>query len=272
MRKYLYIFIVIYIFSFIKVNAETVGTAGFIPGQIWYSSESLTEGDTVKIYTAVWNRDSKSLSAHVDFYDKNVVLGSRDIVVLAGELKDVSISWKITSGEHSISAKITSSILIDKSNKKETVLLKNNLTEEDNQFVPVVVSKVDGTSATSSDVLKSQIGKVGSQINNILPSSVVVPVSNGAKTLDTFRQNTSVKIDTSKEDVKKQIDSLNKIPKKEIKDSDAKDSIEKPIAQVKLFFLSVLSFIFNTKIVFYGLIILLSFFIIRYFYRKIRNI
>ena len=86
-------------------SAETMNS-GLIPGQIWYSSEKLVEGQTVNIYTAVWNGGKNPITMKVEFYDKNVILGSREVVVDPFELKNVSIPWKITAGEHAISAKI----------------------------------------------------------------------------------------------------------------------------------------------------------------------
>lgn len=275
MKRYFYVFVLLCTFFSPMVFADTISTAGFIPGQIWYSKSSLIEGDTVRIYTAVWNGEDRSLMTHIDFYDKNVILGSRDIIIPSRELKEVYITWKITAGDHSISAKITSSNLINSNEKKESILLKNNSTKEDNQFVPVVVSTIDGNPATSSQVFKSQIDKVNSGISDVIPSSVRTPISNGINSVDNFRKNTSVEINETKAKTQKEIDSFNN-PDNEKgksinKNIDTGDAIKKPIAYVKLFFLSILGFIFNNKIVFYGLIIILFFIIIRSIYSKIRN-
>jgi len=259
--------------------AEVPITTGFIPGQIWYSKEPLVEGDTVKVYTAIWNEDSDPLSAKVTFYDKNVILGTRDIVVPSSEVKDVSVSWQVTSGDHVISAKIVSSSL-----KSEKVTLTRSSTAEDRKTVSVTLKTSDGSTATNSDIINSQIDNVSSMVTGVLPSSVSTPISKGVDTLDTFRNTTSAKIDSAKKDTQKQIDafsikdtSVKKTDKaktlsdENIKNTQALSQIEKPIAYVKLFFLTVFSFIFNSKVIFYGLIALLVFVLIRYLYRKIRN-
>ena len=282
MKKYLFTLILFYVAFASFVYAEVPINTGFIPGQIWYSKEPLIEGDTVKVYTAIWNGDSDPLSTKVTFYDKNVVLGSRDIVVSSGEMKDVSVSWQVTAGDHSISAKIVSSN-ISSNGKSEQVTLDRSSTKEDSQFVKVLLKNSDGAPASTSDIVNSQIGDVSSTINNILPNSIASPISETLNNIDSFRNTTSDKIDSIKKDTQKVIDSYNlkgdvvktdkakALSASDLKEQSKINTIDKPLGYVKLFFFSILSFIFGYKIIFYSLIILISFFIIRFIYRKIRN-
>lgn len=277
MKKYSIFFIVLY-FIFAPFHYSLGATnSGFIPGQIWYSKDPFVEGDTIKIYTAVWNNDTSSLNAKVEFYDKNVILGTREVSVPASNLMDVSISWKVTSGDHSISAKIISPT-ITASGKKQNVTLSNNTTETDKRFIPVVVKTSNGDTATSSDIIKSQVDKATSSLDSILPDSISSPITDKVDTVDEFRSSTAQKLSTSKLETEKKISELKKEENSKSKinnSSQSKESIddatEKPIAYLKLIFLSVLSFIFNSKIVFYLLIILILFLIIRSVYRRIKN-
>jgi hypothetical protein len=267
MKKYF--LLIVLIFGFLLPLVYTNASTGFVPGQIWYSPETLSEGETVKIHTVVWNGDKNNLQAKVEFYDKNVILGTRDVTVLPEQLKEVNITWKVTSGDHTISAKIISSS-ITSNGKKENIVLKNNKTEEDKIFVPVTIKKVDGESATSSDVIKNELDKAGSKIGDIIPESVSTPISDTFNKIDTFRDNTSTKINESKEKTKEVIKTLDQ----NINANNEKEAVsatDKPIAYVKLFFLSVIGFIFGNKIVFYGLSIIITFFILRAIYRKIKR-
>lgn len=288
MKKYFIFFTIIY-FILIPIH-HSIGstTTGFIPGQIWYSKDPLIEGDTVKIYTALFNSGSSSLTAKVEFYDKNVVLGTRDIIVPSLKVEDISISWKVTSGDHLISAKIISPTII-LAGKKESVIVDNNLTLIDRKFVPVVLTTIEGKPATSSDVIKSQVDKATSSIDNIVPKSISTPISENISTVDSFRINTLEKILETKIDTKTKIDKLNKL--EEVKKSstlntnkntqntkqitETKDSLsnatDKPIAYIKLFFFTILNFVFGSKFIFYLLILVIIFLIIRGIYRKIRN-
>ena len=265
MKRIFLFFILFYIALTSFAYADVPVTTGIIPGQIWYSKEPLIEGDTVNVYTAIWNGDDNSLTARVTFYDKNVVLGTRDVVIPASQMKDVNVSWQVTAGDHVISAKIISSS-VDTSGKDEQVVLDRSSTSEDHKFVAVTLKNSDGTTATSEDIVSSQIDSVSSTVSGVLPASIKTPVSNGLSVIDTFRDSTLTQIDAAKKDTQKQIQTLGvdntvkssvvkntsskakPITTEEIKNTKPLSQIDKPIAYVKLFFLSVLSFIFGNKI------------------------
>lgn len=78
----------------------------------------------------------------------------------------------------------------------------------------------------------------------------------------------------NKEEVKKenQIENKKSITQKtknNTKITDSSGKIAKPLKQIQLFFLSILYFIFNHKIIFYLLILLSAFFILRFIWRLI---
>lgn len=274
MRKYFLIILLVCGLSVNFANAATDTTTGFIPGQIWYSSEPLVEGETVKVYTAVWNGDDKPLQARVEFYDKSVILGTRDVVVEKSSLEDVSISWKVTSGDHTISAKITSSTVAS-GGKNEKVVLDRDATSASSVFVPVAVKDADGKPASSTDALKSQVARAKDDIKSIIPESISSPIEHSFNSVDAMRAKVDTDIDIAKSNTKKEIDSYNAkaLEKNETSKINSKplDSTEKPIAYIKLFLISIVGFIFGSKIVFYGLILFLTFIILRWIYNKIRN-
>lgn len=278
MKKY-FLFLII-TFSFLlscNVYAQTTINSGFIPGQIWYSKESLIEGEIVNIYTAIWNGENDTVSVKVEFYDKNVILGTRDIIIPSGELKDVYIPWKITAGDHVISAKTISSTVVI-SGKTEKVILNRTTTANDNQFVPVLIKNAVGDTVSGVDVLKNQIDKASNDIGSIIPDNVSAPITSGLGVIDNLRTNTLAQVNTivdaTKNDIGKVLGTSTteqKIPNKINNVSSTQDAIKKPIAYIKLFLFSVLSFVLGSRIVFYSLIALILFFIFRGVYRKIRN-
>jgi len=272
MRKYLIIFIAIFLISPNFSNAATsVATTGLIPGSIWYSSEPLKEKDIVKIYTAVWNGGSKDLNVKVEFYDKSTVLGVREVVAPKNSLKEVSIPWVVTSGDHAISAKIISA---SSGVAKDKISVSISETDKDDVFVPVAVKEVDGVPVSSKDVIASQVEKVTSDITNLLPASVPEKVTENLNVIEDFRAETSVKVEKEKELAKEKLKSANDRYDKNITEgrtSTVSDNTEGPIASVKVFLFTILSFIVSSKIVFYGLIALIIFWILRSIYNKIRN-
>lgn len=287
-RYFIFLVFIFSVFVPLKYSMGATTTTGFIPGQIWYSKDPFVEGDTVKVYTALWNNGTSSLSAKVEFYDKNVILGSRDVTVPSLQVQEVYVSWKVTSGDHLISAKIISpSVTV--SGKKQTISVDNIKTESDKRFVPVVINTIDGTPATSGDIIKSQVDKATSSLDGLVPESISTPVSENVGVVDSFRVDTLKKITDTKAETSKKIDefknldtqnkslpsTVNKNTKENIQTKTDKVSIseatDKPIAYIKLFFFSILAFVFGSKLVFYSLIILCIFFISRGIYRKIRR-
>lgn len=273
--KYKIFILIIFTFFCGHVYAADVSNTGFIPGQIWYSENPLVEGQTVKVYTAVWNGDNYPLEANVEFYDKNVILGTRSISVPKDTIQNVSISWKVTAGDHVISAKILSSKIIE-SGKSSPVVLERNTTEEDRKFVSKLIEQIDGTPVSSTDAIKNKLDETKANLSDVLPNSLATPISNSLSSVDDFRDETYTKITVSKDETKKEIESLNnkntvkgtstspsKVSKKSLGGAD------KPIAYIKLFFLSIFSFIFGTPFVFYLVIAFLLFLIIRSIYRKL---
>lgn len=273
-KSFLFSLIIFSIFFSLPTYAEILNNSGFIPGQIWYSKDKLIEGDTVNIHTAVWNGEKNPLSVKVEFYDKNVILGTRDTTINSLEIKDIFISWKVTAGDHIISAKITSS-LATILNKREKVILSRIETSKDKQFVSVVVKNNLGESVTDTDLIKNQIGKTSADISSFIPESISVPIGEGLETIDSFRNNTLVKVEAARIETKNELGKVLGVSTvesgKNVKINSTQDSIKKPIAYIKLFFLSIISFIFGSSLVFYLVGILLAFFIIRWIYNKISN-
>lgn len=280
MKKYFIFLILLCLFPVSFIYAGSITATGFIPGQIWYSKDTIVEGDTIKIYTAVWNSADSPLSAKVEFYDQNVILGTRDIIVAPQELKEASVSWKVTAGDHVMTAKIISpSVTV--SGKKQPVVLENSSTESSRKFVSVVIKTINGDPAKSSDIIQNQLDKATSSLGDILPESVSAPMSKNLGLVSGFREDTLADISKMKEETKKTIDELSKIEETTTNKNNTKvsadkkggveDATKKPIAYVKLFFLTILSFIFGSNLVFYALIALLLFLVIKWIYFKIKN-
>lgn len=268
MKKYFFVSIFFFLI-FIPIVFASNNKDSFILDQIWYSNNEITEGDTVNIYTAIWNGNDNSLSAKVEFYDKNVILGTRDVIVGPQQLKELFVSWKVTSGDHTISAKVLSSN-ISVNGKKENIILNSTTTSTDRLFVPVVIKKDSGESIPSNEIVKNEINKVGDKVNGIVPESISIPIRKTVDSFDNFRQQTLTTILDKKEKTEETISKYKDFADG-TKDENLESATERPIAQVKLFFLKILEFIFSQKVIFYGLIIFIAYYILRVIYRKIRN-
>lgn len=265
------IFFIIFLLFFAQSSFALVldSTTGFVSGNIWYSQAKLTEGDSVKIYTGFWNGENSPVSIKVSFFDKDTLLGTREVEIPALTLKDISIPWSVTSGDHQISARILKATS-NQSGTNEDISLVNDEVKNSSMFIPKKIG---------SEVGAEKLGELGEKVIGVLPDDVSEPISSSVVEIDLFRQKTSTQIDNGIKEAKekiKQIDlntnSTGDSSKTEVKSGkDSLDGTEKPIAYLQLYLLTVASFIFSHSFLFYGLIIVLIFFVIRLIYRKIRG-
>src|SRR3989344_4963797 len=93
--------LIVFLLPINKIIAQT-SNAGFVPGNIWYSTDPFEEGDKIKIYTLIFNPDARELSGTVIFFDNSIFLGKKDFVAPAKGVKDISIDWTAAAGSHSI--------------------------------------------------------------------------------------------------------------------------------------------------------------------------
>ncbi len=109
-------------------------------------------------------------------------------------------------------------------------------------------------------------------VKNVLPSSINTSITNYFTIVDKFRSNTHKEITSIRIDTQKDIDRLitNKTLKRNLPEKPL-DKTELPIAYIKLFLISIISFIFSTVVTFYVICAVLIFLVLRYLYRKIRN-
>ena len=261
-------FFIFFIFSFFILNINPVfadvSSSGFIKDAIWYSVPNFTEGDSIYIHTAIWNQEKVPISGKVQFLDQDTILATRDFSIPVQTLKDISVPWKVTAGDHKISVKITGITLASSSMSDQDI------------FIPKKIKNGE----QSSDVTSVLTDKV----NEVLPEQVAVPVNKSAIYIDTIREDTSNSLEKIYENTNKKIESLNKntnsdkvqntkekVNTKTESSTKANSPTDKPIAYVELFFVSIALFIFKHPIVFYILLSLIVFFILRAIYRKVRS-
>lgn len=278
MRKII-LFSIIFSFLFLSASntfAETKinSTTGFVSGDIWYSKAKLVEGDEVKIYTAFWNGENTPINIKVSFFDKDILLGTRDVSIPALTLKDISISWKVTTGDHQIKATILKATS-NQSGTNQDVSISLNEVKTESIFIS---KRVDAS------VPAEKLGELGEKVIDVLPKSVAEPVSSSVSDLDLFREKTKVeiekgiagakeKIEANTVEVKKENNKTNTKDKEVVveKKKDSLSGTEKPIAYLQFYLLSVALFIFSNTWLFYGIILFFIFLIIRFIYRKIRG-
>ncbi len=82
--------------------------AGVLKDQIWFSKDPFFVGDTITIFTFVFNSSYYRLSGTMVLKDGTTTIDKKTFTVLpAGGSQVVSFPWTVTSGQHNFSAKIS---------------------------------------------------------------------------------------------------------------------------------------------------------------------
>lgn len=277
------------IFSIIPIHntfAQGSNNVGFIPSNIWYSKDPFQEGDKIKIYTLVYNPDNRELSGTVIFFDNTVFLGKKDFKTSAKSVKDISIDWTATFGEHVIFAKIENARFLISKDKYEDVYLAENKTEESKRKVSKKIITDLPDSILNSIANSTPVSDVQELIKNNTPVFVTKILDNTINSLENIRTNADTSLENKKEAVKKEIDILNKTNsnpsddsfeeetkvkfiKEKLNNAQNINNIIKPFKYIELFFLTIFLFIFKYKILFYSLLVIIVFLILRFIWRLI---
>ncbi len=78
--------------------------AGFAPTSIFASKTSITAGDTISLFSVLYNSSSDDLAADIVFTIDGTSVGTKHVSLAAGETQTPSITWTATSGSHTASA------------------------------------------------------------------------------------------------------------------------------------------------------------------------
>lgn len=260
--------ILLLIFSLLplnKINAQTTN-AGFIPSNIWYSKDPFEEGDKIKIYTLIFNPDTRELSGTVNFYDKTTLLGKKTFTVASKAVKDISIDWTVDAGNHNIFAKIEGAKFLISAGKYENIVLTENQTEESSRTISKkIVPKLPDT--LENIATDGQISKVQNVILENTPDFIAKPIIGVVNSLEELRENAGTSSKNKKEEISNQIKALDNAEAPADPESNSK--LQKPLKYIELFFLTIFSIVLNNKWVFYITLALVIFFLIRFIWHRI---
>jgi len=96
---------------FIALTAPSLSTAqelnaGFVQG-LWFDTDTIFVGDTVRIYAAVRNNTGADLTGTVEFRDDDSRIGRKSVSALNGRIVESWTDWEPTYGEHTITATLS---------------------------------------------------------------------------------------------------------------------------------------------------------------------
>lgn len=127
MKKFAIIFLLCTSGAFFAQASESpIKNAGFVPANIWYSKDPFFAGETIRIYTIIFNGSTYDLSGTVEFLDNGVAIGKTDFSLSSGgRVRDVWVDWKALEGKHVITARIVGASASVAGGAKRTIVLEN---------------------------------------------------------------------------------------------------------------------------------------------------
>ena len=154
------------------------GATGFAKQSLFLSRDGVVDGETVSIYSVVFNTDSVAFSGLMEFSDNNKTIGTTSVTLSAGQASTVSIPWKTTVGPHAIVARLEDQkgTILEENLATFTVLSKTQIATE-----PQVTATFDPVD--SSDPVAQKITQVAPWVG-----SRVVPLFTK---IDSFRNSSA---------------------------------------------------------------------------------
>lgn len=289
------LFVATYIITapiFAVASTDIIENAGFIPQNIWFSKDNPKAGDSVKVYTVLWNGGDTTVSGEAKFYDNDKVIGTIPFNLPKGDTsKIISANWTVEAGYHKIYATIEGNRLSAKSKESSAISLEFTKTETSDKFVSAK-DEVPNPVNVIADYSQEKAGFAQGYVKENLPKPIVDFVSNIASTTEDWRTDTKSTLDDKIASIKSSIDeggkkSVSKIATKTSATSTTKsikadesgnesgftsvltkkdlipEGVQNPFKYVEMAALSLASFALGSKYLFYGLILLFAIFIIR---------
>ncbi len=272
------------------VLAENSEDVGFIKGSVWASKDNPVDGESVTLYTVLYNGSSGMLKGRVQFLDGDILLGYKDVSVESERVEDVSIKWIATEGSHTFSTRLLNGVVEKENEEPENI---NLVTNESGEKYTISVKqkpvplKAQAGAEDEEGLHLEKIDSLQENISNIVPESVSNAVSEYTKGIEAFREEKTDKFIEKREEINKEMNTA------ALKDSEFSDiinptedttvgellhpekrvgeALKTPLGYIKLFFLGVFIFIFKSPVVFYVVCATVLVLLVRSIIRKVRK-
>lgn len=252
----------------------------FVDQPLWFSSDTFSSGQTVSIYTALFNQEPTYLIGTASFYDRSVLLGEKQFTIKPRTVETVSFDWKIIPGEHIVSVTVGKLSRVNAQGVKEA-LPNGSITIEGKKIVvtdSVTPDTVKETLPTTATEVLTQVDTAQAKALSFIPAPIKNTLGAVFSGVEKFRQNTALAVSTNRNTLKSQIidkeieDAANSTGDKALDKYeantgqhtvDATSAFSKPFQEIRLFFLNVGTMFFSNKFLFYGVGLLVIYMAIR---------
>lgn len=177
----------ILVFAFVFTPAYVMadgGSAGIPKDLMWFSKNPFYAGETINVYTIIYNSTPYQFAGVVELRDGNEVLGRRDFIVGPSGASDVvEIPWQVSLGEHNLGMYVTSGIFTFAGKTVSDAVLTHAQSGSVEIFAerpPAVAAKLPVTASSGAPAASSSlVSSIGIKVTEHLPSPIVsnaVPV------------------------------------------------------------------------------------------------
>ncbi|MCX6751925.1 MAG: hypothetical protein NTZ87_00250 [Candidatus Nomurabacteria bacterium] len=140
----------------ITINARILPT-------VWYSTLSVNDGDSIKIYSGIQNNSGINFTGTATFYVDDKEISTSSFSSTADSLKDVSANWVASPGDHNVQVKISTSltadqILVSSSSDKSSISITQKITPITPAVVETAVLNTASGIVSSADSLANILG------------------------------------------------------------------------------------------------------------------
>jgi hypothetical protein len=152
-----------------EINARILPT-------VWYSTLSINEGDSVKIYAAIQNNSGLDFTGTAIFFVDNIELSKNSFSSNADSLRELSSDWVADPGTHNVQVKVSAAlpagkVLVSNETDKSSVTITKKIVPVDiketvNNTVSTIITKTDYVTNVIADKIETYKRPEGSVNSN----------------------------------------------------------------------------------------------------------
>lgn len=258
-----FIFLALILLFSNSVFGAVLTSSGFSSSSLLISNTTPNSGETIKVSAPVYNQSTGVIYGNVRFYVDGQKINEKPITIKQNEFSGVNFDFKVTKGSHNLQVKLEDTFIQEPKSSKVVTILKNR---ELSSIINVQGVK-DETPFTEDGILKEY---------TLVNETQKVEQNT---TIDSYRQDflssSQIKIENIRKDIKQNIETnkqyearLNEL-RETVPRSDG--TLLTPLQYVYAWILSAVSYILGNVYLFYSLIGLIIFIIIRFIFKRFHH-
>ncbi len=267
------------LFCLLTLPVCAIASTGFINTPLWISPASPKEGDKVTISAVFHNQEQDTISGSILFYDGNILLAEKPVMLRSDEVGTITASFTITAGSHLFSASTKNLSQVSTTGTLDVITVPVTTVKLPLQFVPKTIVSTAAAGAgdgSTESVVLEQVDKAQTAILSALPPETKKTITEATSAVDNWRSDRAESFSAFRDEAKTALDA-NKPAVKAGTNTKAATAAKKPAAEagpltyIKYVLFSALAFLFRSAVIFYLAGLLVVYLIFRFIWSRIRR-